>query len=240
MNRSVSNFVLTSSLLVLLVAPSFGAPLVGSGALPFPGATGDPPRDIYQAAGPASGPFSGTWPGAGPNAPAQTPWWGKFTATGPMPHTPPVGSPVTGTAFYNFTSTGGYTPGALPVSTYFQFGDLDQGSSESFRLRAFDVSSNLITTPWLDTPFAATNTALVGDMPNYSFTPGIYDFTGNAGNPTISVFLKNNVTLGFLEVTRSATTTAFVLAAPPLVPEPSSLMLILCGIAACTTRAWRR
>jgi hypothetical protein len=245
MNRSLSNFVLTCSLLVLLVAPSFGAPLVGTGVLPFPGATGDPPRDTYQPIITGPGTFSGTWPGIGPNSPAQAPWWGTFIATGPTPHTPPSGPNSTGTAFYNFSPTGGYAPGILPVGTYFHFGDLDNGSGggETYRLRAFDISSNLITTPWLDIPFAATTGAIAADMPSYTFTPGIYDFDGNPvpGNPTVSVFLKNNTAIAFLEVTRTSTTTSFILAAPPLVPEPSTLVLMMCGTGtACAARMRRR
>lgn len=236
MKVSVSAFILRTLFSVLFASESHAVPLVGSGYLPFPGATGDPPRDRYLPAGPGAGPFTGTWIGAGPNT-AQPPWIGTFTATGPMPQTPPSGPAggFTGTTFYNFTFTGGYAPGALPVDTYFHFGDLDSGSGEAYRLRAFDTSSNLILTPWLETPFAATNTAVVGDMPSFTFSPGVYDFNGNtiSANPTISVFLKNNTALGFLELTRSATTTAFTLAAPPVVPEPCSLLLLMCGAALC-------
>jgi PEP-CTERM motif len=147
-----------------------------------------------------------------------------------------------GSTFYNFSFTGGYAPGALPIGTYFHFGDLDSSSAESYRLRAFDTSSNLILTPWLETPFAATSTAVVGDMPSYSFSPGVYDFNGTtiSSNPTISVFLKNNTAIGFLELTRTATTTAFTLAAPPTIPEPSTMLLLVCGAAASTTLVRRR
>jgi hypothetical protein len=244
MKSFVSAFVLASSLFVLIASSSLAAPLVGSGTLPFPGATGDPPRDTYLAAGSASGPFTGTWPGAGPNSPSAPAWWGTFTAFGAMPHTPPVGTSVTGVASYHFTVGDGYAPGALPVGTYFHFGDLDNGSGggETFRLRAFDPAFNLIMTPWLDTPFAASITAVASDMPNYSFTPGIYDFDGNfvPGNPTISIFLKNNTPIGYLEVAHPSTTTAFILAAPPSVPEPSSMLLMLGGALACVCRARRR
>jgi hypothetical protein len=239
MKISVSNFTVALLLAVLFSNPSLGAPLTGSGLLPFPGATGDPPRDTYQPAGPGSGPFTGTWPGLGPNAPASAAWWGTFSATGAMPHTPPSGPSVTGTAIYDFTlGTGGYAPGALPIGTYFHFGDVDNGSasSETFRLTAFDPSLNLITTPWLDTPFAATAGSVPSDLPNYNYAGGVYDFDGNfvPGNPAVSVFLKNNVALGKLIVTRSATTEAFILAAPPagIVPEPSSMLLVLGGVFA--------
>jgi len=242
MKFSVSAFVLAFSLCILSAATSLAAPLVGSGYLPFPGATGDPPRDRYLPSGPGSGPWTGTWVGAGPNI-AQAPWIGTFSATGPMPQTPPSGpfGGFPGSTYYNFTFTGGYAPGALPIGTYFHFGDLDSGSSESYRLRAFDTSSNLITTPWLETPFASTITAVVGDMPSFSFSPGVYDFNGNtiSANPTISVFLKNNTAIGFLELTRNATTTAFTLAAPPI-PEPSTMLLLASGLTGCVTMVRRR
>src|SRR5436190_7247616 len=89
----------------------------------------------------------------------------------------PAGPSVTGNAHYDFTAAGGYIQGALPIGTYFHFGDLDSGSGpgETFRLTAFDPSGNPITTPWLEIPFAATATAVASDMPNYNFAGGIYD-----------------------------------------------------------------
>lgn len=229
MNRSLFSFALASFVSLLSIAPSLAVPLTGSGTLSFPGATGDPTRQIYVAAGAAGGPFTGTW-----SVPANPAWIGTFPATGAMPHTPPVGAPVTGTALYEFSVSGGYAPGALPVGTYFQFGDLDNGSAspENFQLRAFNGTS-LVTTPWLDVPFAASATAVASDMPNYSFIAGVYRFDGSAvpGNPAISVFLKNNIAINGLEVMRSATTTAFVLGAPLAVPEPSCLALLSCGAA---------
>jgi hypothetical protein len=242
MKPFVSNIALASLLTVLSAIPSLAAPLTGSGTLPFPGATGDPSRDTYLTAGPINGPYTGTWPGVGP-ATAQPAWWGTFKIAGQLPHTPPSGPSVTGNAQYDFTLAGGYSPGALPVGTYFQFGDLDAGSGpgESYRLTATDPSGNPILTPWLDTPFASTATAVASDMPNYNYAAGVYDFDGSfvPGNPTISVFLKNNTLIGGLSVTRSSTSTSFILAAPPLVPEPSTLMLMLCGMAAYACRGRR-
>ena len=216
---------------------------MGSGVLPFPGATGDPPQDTYQPVITGPGAFSGTWPGIGPNPPAQTAWWGTFIATGPVPH---GNTGVPGTAFYNFSPTGGYAPGILPVGTYFHFGDLDNGSGggESYRLRAFDITSTLITTPWLEIPFAATAGSIAADMPSYTHTPGIYDFNGAfvPGNPAVSVFLTNNTPIAFLEVTRNSTTTSFILAAPSAgnVPEPSTAMLMLLGVIASAGRSRKR
>src|SRR4029079_8413694 len=100
MKLCVSRLAIATLLTVLYAIPTLGAPLVGTGVLPFPGATGDPPRDTYQPIITGPGTFSGTWPGVGPNAPAQAPWWGTFIATGPTPHTPPSGPNSTGTAFY--------------------------------------------------------------------------------------------------------------------------------------------
>ena len=238
MNRSLSSFALSAFLTLLSTVPALAIPLTGSGTLSFPGATGDPTRQIYAAAGPASGPFTGTW-----SVPANPAWIGTFPATGAMPHTPPAGPPVTGTALYDFSASGGYAPGALPVGTYFQVGDCGSGwgSPEPFQLRAF-VGTSLVTTTWLDEPFAATATAVASDMPNYSFIGGAYRFDGSAvpGNPAISVFLKNNMAITSLEVMRSATTTAFVLGAPLAIPEPSSLALLLCGAAGAVTAMRRR
>jgi hypothetical protein len=239
MKTSVSFFVLSLLVVVLYSSASLAAPLVGSGNLPFPGATGNPPRDTYAPAGPSAGPFVGTWPGGGPNV-ASPAWWGTFSATGPMPHG--AAGPI-GTANYNFTLGGGYIQGALPVGTYFVFGDLDNGAgqNESFRLRAFDTAGNLILTPWLETPFAASLGSVAANMPAYNFAPGVYDFNGNSvpGNPSVAVFLKNNTSIGRMEVTRTSTFASFILAAPPI-PEPSSLILVLCGVIVHLCSARRR
>ena len=226
--RSMFIAALATSLAVLLTVPALGAPLVGSGVLPFPGATGDPIRQNYAAVGPAGGPWTGTW-----SPPANSAWVGTFPITGVLPHTPPVGAPSPGIGSYDFTAAGGYLPGALPVGTYFQFGDLDAGSGpgENFRLSAFNGSGQILT-PWLEIPFAATATAVASDMPNYAFLGGSYQFDGSfvPGNPAISVFLKNNTAITRLEVARSSTLTAFILGAP-LVPEPSSFLLLGFGTA---------
>jgi hypothetical protein len=234
----VSAFVLAASLVLLFTGSSFALPLVGSGLLPFPGATGNPPRDNYLPGGPSAGPFTGTWIGGGPNV-ASPAWWGTFTATGPMPH---GAAGPTGTAAYNFTATGGYAPGALPIGTYFVFGDLDNGAgqNESFRLRAYDSTNTLITTPWLETPFAASLGSTAVQIPSFSFTPGTYDFNGNSvpGNPSVGVFLKNNTLIYRMEVTRTSTFASFILAAPP-VPEPSSILLLVGGLLS-GIGCWRR
>src|SRR4051812_17731148 len=240
MKASVSAFFLAAALSALFAVSSFAAPLVGSGNLPFPGATGNPPRDNYAPVGPSTGPFTGQWPGGGPNI-AGPAWWGIFPVTGPKPHG--NAGPI-GTANYNFTLSGGYAPGVLQIGTYFVFGDLGNGGgqNESFCPPAFATSSNLILTPWLDTPFAASLGSAASTMPAYNFSPGVYDFNGNSvpGNPTVTVFLKNNTQIGKLEVTRTSTFASFILAAPPNVPEPSTLMLMMGGLAVWAGRARRR
>jgi hypothetical protein len=157
-----------------------------------------------------------------------------------MPH---GGAGPTGTAAYNFTAGGGYAPGVLQVGTYFVFGDLDNGAgqNESFRLRAYDSSNNLIVTPWLEQPFAASLGSAAAQMPSYTFTPGTYDFSGLAvpGNPTATVFLSNNTLVYRMEVTRTSTFASFILAAPPLVPEPNSMVLLVFG-AVLSVAARRR
>jgi hypothetical protein len=111
--------------------------------------------------------------------------------------------------------------------------DNGAGQNESFRIRAFTPAGVLITTPWLEQPFAASLGSTAAQMPSYTFTPGIYDFSGLTvpGNPTVTVFLKNNTPIGKMEVTRTSTFASFILAAPPIVPEPSAAVLMLVGIA---------
>ncbi|HWP40725.1 MAG TPA: hypothetical protein VNL70_07355 [Tepidisphaeraceae bacterium] len=234
MSRMIATLASAGMLLGVLNIASWAAPLTGSGVLPFPGATGDPPRDNYLATGTGPGPFTGTWPGAGPNTPPQTPWWGTFDASGPMPHTPPSGPNTTGTTWYNFTVPT-FPNGVLPVGTYFVFGDLDNGSSsaEQYQLRAFGPSGQLLT-PWLDEPFAASANATAADMPSYSFSGGVYTFDGSTvpGNPVVAVYLQNNSVITRMEVTRSSTFTSFILAAPPI-PEPGCGALVGCGAGAC-------
>jgi hypothetical protein len=100
----------------------------------------------------------------------------------------------------------------------------------------------LILTPWLETPFAASLGSIAANMPAYSFSPGVYDFNGNSvpGNPSVTVFLKNNTAIGKMEVIRTSTFASFILAAPPLVPEPSSIVLLVGGLLGCVGGMRRR
>src|SRR4029078_1329553 len=85
MKASVSAFLFSALLVVLTAGSSLAAILTGSGTLPFPGATGAPPRDNYAPIGPSTGPFTGTWPGGGPNVAAPG-WVGACAVTLPDAH----------------------------------------------------------------------------------------------------------------------------------------------------------
>lgn len=166
--------------------------------------------------------FTGTWA-----APADTPWVGSFDITGTLPTNGNIG-----TTTYTFN---GLNAGALPAESFFYFGDLDGGSgSESFSLRAWDVSGNLLNL-WLDCTFYqygrsanGTNTPILSDMPGWAWnaTTSTYSFNGFnvSGNPTLGVILQNNQSIFTLEVVKAAGANAFSISAP-LVPEPSSALL---------------
>lgn len=214
---------------LLVTAPLLATPLTGSGThLPIP--SPNPPltaetRVISNLVPGVS--FDGTW-----SAPALSPWHGTFSATGPLP----AGAGPTGTTNYDFSTL---NAGKLPSGTYFRFGDLDGGSQtgETFRLRAFDVLGNQITSAWLDEPINVSgvgrgpgSTVTSDDMPGWSFSGGVYDFVGSTTpgfNPSAGVTLPSNVDVYTLEVFRSSDFANFSLAAP--VPEPASVLLLMLG-----------
>jgi hypothetical protein len=88
--------------------------------------------------------WTGTW--STPVAPA---WQGTFTTSGGAYPSSPIGASTT---VWNFA---GLASSFLPTGTFVNFGDLDDGSgqTEEYELTAKDSSGNVITTPWLDSPF---------------------------------------------------------------------------------------
>lgn len=228
MHRST---MLPVSATLILACSATAAPLTGSGSnlavpSPNPGAPVNQTRSVTTSAGG----FNGTW-----TSPALTPWIGTFNAIGPVPGT--TTSPA-GVTLYDFTSMAN---AALPVGTYFRFGDVDTGSTlpEMFTLQAFD-SSGIVTTPWLDSPIGVTGTGISPTaMPGWSFntTTGIYTIDGTTvfGNPNIAFYLTNNVALTGLELQRTTTFSTFSLHAP--IPTPSAAALVgFGGLAAARRR----
>jgi hypothetical protein len=201
--------------------------LVGSGTnLPIP--TINPGQPAYQIRAlssvvhPTS--FDGTW-----TAPAQTPWLGTFNAFGPVPN-----SANSGSTRYDFTTL---NAGYLPTGTYFNFGDVDGGSTlnETFILTAFDISGNIISGAWLNQPVgvwgSGNGTAgvpITTDMPSWSLASGQYTIAGSGvsgPNPSIAFALTSNTDVYSMELIKISTHYSFSLAAP-LVPAPGSLALL--------------
>ena len=196
------------------------SPLTGSGPhLPLPAPNPGAPLNQARSVATVPGGFTGTW-----TAPALTPWVGSFSAIGPVPGTT---SSAAGATLYDFTSM---PTGALPIGTYFRFGDIDQGAgvTETFVLQAFD-SSGIVTSAWLDAPIGVTGTG-VGPTTtaSWNFDPstGAYTFDGTTvlGNPNVAFYLTNNVALTGLELQRSTTFSTFSLHAPLPAPGPAALL----------------
>lgn len=236
--RVCSLFVVAS-----LTAAASATPLTGSGPnLPIPAPNpGDPPRQGAALANITPTDFDGTW-----TAPALSPWVGTFYAKGPVPSG--LSNPV-GITRYDFTTL---TAGLLPAGTFFAFGDVDGGSAtnETFLLQAFDASSALITTPWLDEPLGVTGSGtggggaiLPGNMPGWEWDAslGRYTIDGSTvtgGNPSITVFLESNADMAYLVVERTSGFANFGLSAP--IPEPASLSMLAVGAVVLLRRKRRR
>lgn len=233
---------ITMAVVCATAAGASAAPLTGSGTnLPIPSPNpGSPPRELPAINFFVTGGFEGTW-----SSPAQPDWIGTFTAVGPQP----VGldNPA-GTTDYDFTAL---PIGALPAQSIFGFGDVDGGSntSEIFEVLAFDAGGSLLTTPWLDEPFAVAGSGtgsggaiLPNNMPSWDWnsTTGTYTIDGSGvsgGNPTVSVFLESNTPIATMTLTRQSQFANFRVSAP--IPAPSAATLFaFAGVAA--TRRRRR
>ena len=236
--------LLTSFFVLLFAAmPADAMPLTGSGThLPIPAINPAWQPGVSAARVDTGGAFTGTWA-----TPVQPDWVGTFNATGPIPS-----SMNSGIANYDFTSL---PLGYLPSGTYFIFGDLDQGSAlaERAHLTAYDGSGNLLATPWLDETYAVrgpgtgpAGSISTGDMPGWSWnaatSPNTYAFDGSTvtnGNPNVAFALVSNQPIYGMELDKLTTHFGFVLAAP-IVPEPSTALLMCLGLMALATGRWNR
>jgi hypothetical protein len=219
------------------------ATLTGSGSnLPIPAPNPGGPPGVSPTLTVVTGAFTGVW-----TAPAQPPWVGTFSATGPVPN-----SSSTGTTSYDFTTL---PTGVLPAGTFFLFNDVDYGSvtGETFDLRAWDTSASLITSPWLDEPIGVWGSGtgsggaiLPTNMPGWdwnSVNPSTYRIDGTSvsgGNPTVTFALVSNQPIATMELVKGSTFDSFGLQAPISVPEPASIGLACLGMLGLGIFAGRR
>lgn len=221
--------------ITLIAQPAFGSSLIPN---PLPPALGDEtnipipsdniiplPSSVTPSFTPVTGsPFTGTWVGTG----ADSPWVDVDTFNG-------IGSGTrnldVGITTFDFVTT------PLPVGTYFNFSDVDNGSrtsSEQFILEAFDTSGNLITTNWLSEPFSVRGTSNFSELPSSDFNSGTYTIDGMdiTGNPSVNFTLTNLEEIGRLVINKQQGNNSFVLLAPTptehptTVPEPTSLLAL--------------
>lgn len=232
----------------LLGSQLSAAILTGSGGnlpIPAPNPAWPPGQSPLQV--PFGPGFTGAWgPGVHPN------WLGGFTAIGPIPS-----AFNTGVTRYDFTSL---PLGYLPAGTFLIFGDVDGGSTlaERFDLRAFDAANLPITNEWLgattgpNTVHAVTGSGtggggsiVPGNMPGWDWNginPNAYRIAGSTfgGNPSIAVALVTNQPIWRLQLNKPNTHYGFGLQAP-LVPEPSSLaLMLLAGVGVVTSQRRRK
>lgn len=217
---------IAGSLVALLAPLASAGPLFGSGShLPLPSTVNVPPigealvlSNIVHPTG-----FDGTW-----SSPASAGWIGTLSATGPVPNNQHTGKTV-----YDFTTL---AAGELPSGTYFQFGDVDDGSAttEKIILTAFDSNGFQISSPWLDEPLHAWGAGsgsfgepALADMPGWSFMGGQYTIDGGQvpGNPTVSIALLSNTAITTLQLNKLSEFNGFSLMAP--VPTPGSMALLI-------------
>lgn len=234
----------TSLFVVLFVAmPACAAPLTGAGphlSIPSPNPAWPPGEPVARVATGTG--FTGTW-----TTPVHPNWVGTYNATGAIPS-----STAIGLTSYDFTSL---PLGHLPVGTFLVFGDVDYGSNhpERFDLKAYDSSGSLITTPWLDETYAVRGpgtgtggTVVPNNMPAWSWdastTPSTYVVDGTTttgGIMSVAFALVNNQPIFSMELDKATDFNGFVLQAP-IVPEPSSILLITLALGAMVLKRRKR
>ncbi len=118
------------------------------------------------------------------------------------------------------------TAGFLPAGTFLRLGDVDQG--ESFRLVAYDINNNQITTDfWLEeTSWVTGGTPsqfLQANLPSFTWINGVYDFRGvTSPNTLLTISFATNTNISRLEVTNDFNN-GFTISAPTtVVPEPGT------------------
>jgi hypothetical protein len=150
-------------------------------------------------------------------------------------------------------TTGGPNPNVLPAGSIFAILDLD--ITENYRkIFATDVTNSLITTPWISAPIAnfdMNNPQVVPPGPPTLAGPvgGVYGMFGIATNYDIGMWLFKTtqdvktinfdmeVGVGGNTIGGGGATWAFYTPHGVIVPEPSAMLLIACGLAlGVTTR----
>lgn len=233
MTRTIARCAGSVALTAIASSFAFAAPLTGSGPhFPIPSPNpGEPLREAPVLAGDITTAYTGTW-----SAPALSPWHGTYSVSGPRP----AGNVSSaGLSRFDFTAL---SAGELPIGSYFAFGDVDGGSTtnETFILQASDSTGGLITTPWLDEAFAMSgigtgsgSTIIPTDVPGWEWDAGLSQYTvdgttvSSSGNPSMVVWLQNNVGIGFLDVNRTSNFANMGISAP--IPEPGTAALLVMG-----------
>ncbi len=222
---------ITGMVVLGVIAPRANAQtLFGSGShLPLPSTIGVPQPGVAPVISNLIHPtgFDGTW-----SAGVRPVWHGTFSAAGSVPD-----NTNSGTITYDFS---GLLLGELPPGTFFNFGDLDNGSltGEKFSLQAIRMGAP-VGSNWLNRPSYVWGTGsgvsgdpVLADMPGWSWHPALdlYRFDGTTvpGNPTISFTLTSNTWFDTLVVTKSSIFNGFSITAPP-VPTPGALALLGLG-----------
>ena len=167
--------------------------------------------------------FTGTWTATTPAA-----WRGTFTGIGLLPR----GNSGSHSTKYEFS---GLPRSVLAAGTYFALTDLD--TVESLKLKAYDATHTVMSSPWLNlhpisqsgqgTGTGSPGQVLPTDMPGWKWDESTQTYliegTAIVGNPNITIFLSSRAAIGFLEVTREVTGFNFHLMAPAAAPVPSGL-----------------